>query len=361
MASPEKRDGKLTGFWYGEVDRRHTPGGQRFRRRFETKKAAEGYEAYVKATGEEPDNLRDAKLSGPTFAETVVLMRASRKEGSRDPSGTRRLDYLVGVLGHLTLNAINTTVLDKLVSDLEKRPAQMTGKDKITDSTINRYLSAFSGVRTFAVARVKEGETPLPAMVIPWRKEAGKRIHWFSQEQEEVLVAYMLGQGQMAEALSLTVLCATGMRWGEFKGLEPHQCQPEWVLLDETKTDTPRDIPIDEDLASQLKAMVAMGKVPDYGLMRTRLKSAVKACGYSPKLGIHNTRHGTATQLIKNGTPLSVVQDLLGHKDIKTTMKYVHVENEDRKKAMRNLRPRRGETRDIVTSDVVAFTRKSTG
>jgi hypothetical protein len=27
----EKRDGKLTGFWYGEVDRRHK-GGERFRR-----------------------------------------------------------------------------------------------------------------------------------------------------------------------------------------------------------------------------------------------------------------------------------------------------------------------------------------
>ena len=53
MPHAEKRDGKLTGFWYGEVDRRHK-GGERFRRRFETKAKAKGYEAYVKATGEEP-------------------------------------------------------------------------------------------------------------------------------------------------------------------------------------------------------------------------------------------------------------------------------------------------------------------
>ena len=37
MPHAEKRDGKLTGFWYGEVDRRHK-GGERFRRRFEKRR-----------------------------------------------------------------------------------------------------------------------------------------------------------------------------------------------------------------------------------------------------------------------------------------------------------------------------------
>jgi hypothetical protein len=37
----EKRSGKLTGWWYGEVDNRHK-GGVRFRRRFETNVKAEG-------------------------------------------------------------------------------------------------------------------------------------------------------------------------------------------------------------------------------------------------------------------------------------------------------------------------------
>jgi hypothetical protein len=41
MPHAEKRDGKLTGFWYGEVDLRHK-GGARLRRRFETKANGEG-------------------------------------------------------------------------------------------------------------------------------------------------------------------------------------------------------------------------------------------------------------------------------------------------------------------------------
>jgi site-specific recombinase XerD len=361
MAYAERRDGKLTGFWYGEVCAQTSKSlfatrFDRFRRRFDTKKAAEGYEAYVKATGEEPANLQDAKLSGPTLKETVILM-LSKKKGSRDPSGARRLAYIVERLGHLTMNAITTTVLDSLVADLEKRPSQMSGKDKISSGTINRYLSAYSGVLTWA----RERDDTLSAPVIPWRKEAGSRIHWFSQAQEDVLVPYMLGQGWLAEALTLRVLCATGMRWGEFAGLEPHQCQPEWILLDETKTDTPRDIPIDVELAKELKAMVTSKGTPAYLLMRRRLKSAVKACGYSPKLGLHNCRHSTATRLIKDGAALPIVQKFLGHKSIKTTMKYVHVEAADLMQAMRNLHPRRGELAQKAPESTVVPFMKSTG
>ena len=81
MPHAEKRDGKLTGFWYGEVDRRHK-GGERFRRRFETKGKAEGYEAYVKATGEEPPGLAEGDMTGRTIRErrcgVQVGLRAQR-------------------------------------------------------------------------------------------------------------------------------------------------------------------------------------------------------------------------------------------------------------------------------------------
>lgn len=76
MAYAETRDGKLTGFWYGEVDLRHKGGG-RFRRRFETKKAAVGYEAYVKATGEEPPGAAEGDVSGRTFASVAEECKAA--------------------------------------------------------------------------------------------------------------------------------------------------------------------------------------------------------------------------------------------------------------------------------------------
>ncbi len=54
-------------------------------------------------------------------------------------------------------------------------------------------------------------------------------------------------------------------------------------------------------------------------------KYCEKAVGHP--IRVHQLRHSRATELVDKGIPLEVVQSLLGHKDIRTTMIYVEVSN----------------------------------
>ena len=75
--------------------------------------------------------------------------------------------------------------------------------------------------------------------------------------------------------------------------------------------------------------------VPCSKAVTTAFCAAFKRAGV--KGSFHTFRHACATTMLINGANVKVVQDILGHANITTTMKYLHALDKDKKSAIHSL------------------------
>ncbi len=142
----------------------------------------------------------------------------------------------------------------------------------------------------------------------------------------------------------IVVALGTGLRFGELIALNWEDVDFTnreltirqacvWGVIGSTKSNRIRHIPMSDSVRNTLYKMGrkngfvfadAGGNPPKHHICITRLRAICRKAGLR-KIGWHTLRHTFASHLAQRGANLSAVQGLLGHSDIRTTMRYAHI------------------------------------
>ena len=131
----------------------------------------------------------------------------------------------------------------------------------------------------------------------------------------------------------------TGCRRGELLSLRWEDVKDAVIKIRYPKEGKEKVIPISGELRKVLGEMDRSG---DYVLPRLNATSVSNIFGRIVKRAklkgsLHTLRHSTATHLLMSGTPVQVVQKILGHTSLETTSLYSHALESDMKKAVDSL------------------------
>lgn len=242
-----------------------------------------------------------------------------RFDGHKDVQQAKdRLREALRIIGMgKRVSEFTTFDYDRLAMALKKRG--------LKNSSIDRYLASVSGSMKWAYERELISKLPK----VPWRKKEAVETVYVLPEEGERIAAKVASYGLPTHATLLRVLIDTGMRAGELNAIKPHHIDASgWVTIELNKTDKPRTVPLSNELLEPFREIVAKGDIPTYNSLRWYYKMAKKDLGLPIQGGLHALRHGVGTKLAKQGVNQKVIQTYLGHKNIVTTSRYTHVNDE---------------------------------
>ena len=181
--------------------------------------------------------------------------------------------------------------------------------------------------------------------------------YYLSADECELLLSN--AEGTVREMILAAL--RTGMRQGELRGLQwssinwenriitvRHSLNDRTHSLESPKSNRERHIPMDIDVYEALfkrkketgYVFLAEGSTPFDSQRLIRQLNNVREKAGLRKFTWHSLRHTFASHLAMKGVPLHVVQALLGHSTITTTMRYAHVAPSALRTAIELLNPR---------------------
>jgi integrase len=293
---------------------------------------AELAKALLKIEPEKP------KGGGMTFGQAVeeyCRAKARKKSLAFDKLYLAELKAAFGADTHLieiTAARINHWKNEKLAAKCER-----TGRP-YSAAAINRPLAVLRHLLQLAY---EQQWAPLPSVPkIRLEEEPEGRIVWLEPDEEQRLLDACRASRTPELATIVQIALETGLRKGELIGLTWEQIDlSRGVIRLEgratgkaggTKSGRRREVPMRQVVYDLLAAMPEprRGRVWKQRGIRTAFENAVAAAKLDRLDGdftLHGCRHHFASWFVMRGGSLPVLQQILGHADIKMTLRYAHL------------------------------------
>jgi integrase len=317
------------------------PAGKRVRQSFKKKKDAEaehGKRISLKAENRYLDVKKDYLT---TFKE---LLEKYRENFGRQASFFKYKGFclenfknhfgeetLLSNIRYVELESYRNSLRNKLTKDRTLRK----------DASVNREMACLHHLFRKAVEWELIERSPFDHGKSLLLKENNQRIRYLTKEE----IPLLLEKCRSKNHLHRIVVCAlnTGMRKGEILGLRWDQIRNGFIYLEKTKTKNRREIPVNDDLNQVLKEIrKEQGLTSPYVFLYGKriidrvdraFKGALRNAGIED-FRFHDLRHTFASHLVMRGASLKEVQELLGHKTMTMTLRYAHLGQEEKKRAV---------------------------
>jgi len=302
-----------------------------------TKAGAEGFEALVRrrlTNGEDPFGSQADDDPVMAFADFAVRFIETYAKTNNKPSEIRQKQLimqasLIPFFGKYKLDKISSM----LVEDFKAKRKQ----GGLAAKTINNHLAVLR--KCLHIAQEWVGLAMLPKIKL--LKVPPPKFCFLTPEESDKLLNII--DDELLHDMALLAL-KTGLRFGELAGLGWSDVNLEKEILTvrhsfvggiigSPKNNKTRDVPLTAQVCEMLDNRERVGdfvfcsnkgKPLRYDKYRLMLQYSCQMAGLK-KIGWHTLRHTFASHLVCKGVSLKTIQELLGHADMKMTMRYAHL------------------------------------
>jgi integrase len=284
------------------------------------------------------EKLRKAELGIETAApvqsvsfedfgkEFIEVYSKKKRRAKTTQSHENSIEHLKGHFGERSLSEITPEMIDRYVD-------ARTGK--VSSATINREVACLKTMMKMALrwGRIRVN----PAAGIEKLSEPERPFRILSDDE----ISRLIASANTDLKRLLIIALNTGMRKNEILSLKWADVKFEGAYItvraENSKSKRARNVPMNAAVLEAFRKLPKWSRV--YVFMNEETGRQIRdfrtsflgACKKAKIKGlrIHDLRHTAASKMIAAGVNIVVVSKILGHSDIKITMKYCHATPED--------------------------------